>query len=94
MKPAQNLLATCFTLVFSLANSSTMKIGPIRSSETSVTFQTITRRYNAEYRTFYMLILLHISAKVQKKGHDNNNNNNNIPIIIINMLNIRPLLEN
>jgi hypothetical protein len=47
----QALLATCFRLVSCLTYSSTLKVGAIRSSETSVDFQRTIRRYIPEDRT-------------------------------------------
>jgi hypothetical protein len=47
----QALLATYFTLVSCLTYSSTVKMGTICSSETSVDFQRTTRRYILEDRT-------------------------------------------
>jgi hypothetical protein len=45
------LVATCFTLVSSLAYSSTVKLEATYLSETSVDFQQITRHYILEDRT-------------------------------------------
>jgi hypothetical protein len=52
------LLATCFTLVSYLAYYSTLKMEAICSSEASVEFQRITRRYIPEDRTLNLCLFL------------------------------------
>jgi hypothetical protein len=47
----RNQLATCFTLIYCLAYSSTLKIATTRYSETSLDFQRTTRCYTQEDRT-------------------------------------------
>jgi hypothetical protein len=46
------LFATCFTLVYCSAYSSTLNVDAIYSSETSVDFQRTTQRYILEGSTF------------------------------------------
>jgi hypothetical protein len=53
-------LATCFMLVSYLAYSSTLKMEATCSSETSVDFQRITRRYIPEERALRLKYLLYI----------------------------------
>jgi hypothetical protein len=45
--------AACLPLISNLSYTSTLKIGTIRSYETSVGFHRTTRPYNAEDRTFH-----------------------------------------
>jgi hypothetical protein len=51
-------LATCFMLGSSLAYSSTLTMEATYSSETSVDFERITRRYISKERTVHMFIII------------------------------------